>query len=193
MTLTDTTIIKTEFGDFKVGYHEFKSKICVSFSYGDITKGTPIVRFHSACLFGEAFHSLNCDCKQQLSESMRLINQNGTGVIIYSYQEGRGIGLKKKIQTMEIERIEKCDTIEAFRKLGLEKSDYRTYKEEINSLKELNLSKTIKVISGNPIRVKNLEEEGYDVKERLLGQPANISELAQKERLAKEKKMGYKY
>ena len=103
--ITASTIIKTGFGNFKVSYHKFGKKICVSFSYGDLAKNEPIVRFHSACLFGEAFHSLHCDCQHQITKVMSLIQTNGNGVIIYAYQEGRGIGLENKIKSMELERI----------------------------------------------------------------------------------------
>src|SRR6266404_2077417 len=104
MPIRSSTIIQTDFGSFKVSYHEIDAQGYVSFAHGDISRNTPIVRIHSACLFGEAFHSLHCDCNHQLTETMRVIDQHGSGVIVYSYQEGRGIGLEKKIEAMEIER-----------------------------------------------------------------------------------------
>ena len=193
MTITATTIIKTEFGDFKIFYHEFGKKTCVSFSYGDLTKNEPIVRFHSACLFGEAFHSLHCDCQHQITNTMRLIQTNGNGVIVYSYQEGRGIGLKNKIKSMELERTEKIDTVEAFSKLGFDKSDYRDYKIEVKVLKELNLAKKIKTFSGNPKKIKHLEKAGYSVEVIILETPLDLSSIAKKERETKIEKLGYRY
>ena len=127
MTITATTLLNTEYGNFKVSYHEHGNEFCVSFSYGDITKNDPIVRFQSSCLFGESFHSLMCDCKQQLDKSLELIKTNGDGIILYSYKEGRGIGLKSKILSMEIERVQNVNTFEAFKALGLDKTDYRYY------------------------------------------------------------------
>lgn len=193
MALTASTILKTEFGDFKVSYHEFGKQYCVSFSKGDLLKNEPIVRIHSACLFGEAFHSLHCDCSHQITKTMGLIKNNKNGVIVYSYQEGRGIGLKNKIKAMEIERIENVDTVEAFKKLGFEKSDYREYKIEIQALKELGLSKKIKTFSGSPKKIEALEKAGYKVEQIIPEEPLNLSEIAKKERMVKVKKLGYKY
>jgi len=176
MAITASTIIKTEFGDFKV----------------DLQHNEPIVRLHSACLFGEAFRSLHCDCSHQITETMRLIQENGNGVIIYSYQEGRGIGLKNKIKAMEVERTNKVDTVEAFKKLGF-KTDYRDYKIEIKALKELNLNKKIKTFSGNPKKIEALEKEGYIIERIIPEKPLNLNEIANKERMTKTKKLGYKY
>lgn len=193
MTITASTILKTEFGDFKICYHEFGKKVCVSFSQGDLSKNEPIVRLRSACLFGEAFHSLHCDCMHQITKTMGLIQENGIGVIIYSYQEGRGIGLKNKIKAMEIERTENLDTVEAFKKLGFKKADCRDYKIEIEALKELNLNKKIKTFSGNPKKIEALEKEGYIVEKIIPEKPLDLSDMAKKERTIKIKKLGYKY
>ena len=189
--ITASTIIKTEFGNFKVSYHKFGKKICVSFSCGDLTKEEPIVRFHSACLFGEAFHSLHCDCQHQITKVMNLIQTNGNGVIVYTYQEGRGIGLENKIKAMELEKVENLDTVEAFKKLGF-KTDYREYNTEIKALKELNLTKKVKTFSGNPKKIEALKKEGYIV-EVISEKPLDLSDIAKKEREIKVKKLGYKY
>ncbi len=193
MVITARTILKTRFGDFQVAYHKTKYGSAVSFSKGDISIGTPVVRFNSACLFGEAFHSLHCDCEHQLTETMRLIKENDSGTIIYRYQEGRGIGLEKKIKAMEIERTQNMDTVEAFKKLGLKKSDYRNFKAEVQALKDLKSSKTIETFSGNPKKIKALEDAGYKITKILSGKPSDFSPRAKKERAAKEKKMGYHY
>lgn len=121
MAIVSSTILKTKFGKFKVCYHRTKYGDCVSFPKGNISKGILLLRIHSACLFGEVFNSLHCECEKQLEKTMRLIKKNRRGVIIYSYQEGLGIGLKKKIEAMEIQRLEKCDTVSAFKKLGFKK------------------------------------------------------------------------
>ena len=193
MSIKSSTIIQTSFGPFKVSYHSITNLSCVSFSFGDITKGTPIVRFHSACLFGEAFHSLHCDCNHQLTETMRMIKKNGNGVIVYSYQEGRGIGLEKKIEAMEIERTTECDTVEAFKILGIDKPDMRDYKAEIEALKELNLSKTIHSFSGNPTKRKVLEDAGYIIKNEYEVEAGKVNEIALKEMKTKKDKLGYTY
>lgn len=185
--ITASTIIKTEFGNFKVSYHKFRNKICVSFSYGDLRKNEPIVRFHSVCLFGEAFHSSHCDCRHQIIKVMSLIQTNGSGVIIYSYEEGRSIGLENKIKAMELERTEKLDTVEAFKKLGFDKADCRDYDTEIKALKELNLAKKIKTFSSNPYKIKGLEMAGYIVEKIIPEEPLDLSDIAKKEREIKVK------
>ena len=192
MTITATTVLDTEFGKYTVNYHEIKGKTCVSFSYGNLKKN-PIVRIHSACLFGEAFHSLQCDCAHQVSKTMGLIQENDSGVIVYSYQEGRGIGLKNKIKAMEIERTRKVDTIEAFKEIGLKKPDYRDYKIEVEALKELSLSEKIKTFSGNPKKIEALKNAGFDVERVIPEKPLDLSDKAKSEREVKVKKLGYKY
>ncbi|MBI5803842.1 hypothetical protein HY450_01210 [Candidatus Pacearchaeota archaeon] len=193
MTIVASTIIKTEFGNFKVCFHETEKGSCVSFSQGDLSKDNPIVRFHSACLFGEIFHSLHCDCHHQLTETMALIHKNKCGVIIYSYQEGRGIGLKKKIEAMEIQRMENCDTVEAFKKLGFGKSDFRDYETEIQALKDLKVAKKIQSFSGNPVKDKVLKKAGFTITEILNIDDKNLSQIAKEEIKTKIEKMGYKY
>lgn len=187
------TILLTKYGKFKVSYHQFKNKFCISFSKGQLDKKIPIVRIHSSCLFGEAFHSMHCDCDYQLTQTMKLIEENKAGIIIYSYNEGRGIGLKRKIQTMEIERTKKVDTVEAFKFLGFKKSDYRDYKIEVRALRELKINRKIRTFSGNPQKLEALKGGGFKVIELISGEPLDISILAKKERLTKQEKMGYVY
>lgn len=191
--IKSSTIVQTEFGPHRVSYHEITGNGYVSFACGDIAKGTPVVRIHSACLFGEAFHSLHCDCDHQLTETMKVIVQHGAGVIVYSYQEGRGIGLEKKISAMEIERTTGCDTVEAFQKLGLDKADYRDYRAEVEVLKELNLASHVYSFSGNPTKRKALEDAGYTIEDEYEITPDRLGEIALKERLVKKDKLGYTY
>jgi|SRR3989344_3021501 len=193
MAIATSTIIRTAFGNFKVCFHETEKGSCVSFSQGDLSKDNPIVRFHSACLFGEAFHAIDCDCYHQLAESMALIHKNNCGVIIYSYQEGRGIGLKKKIEALEIQRIESCDTVEAFKKLGFEKSDFRDYWAEVQALKDLKVAKKIQSFSGSPIKDKALRKAGFTITKILKIDDKDLSKFAKEEIKTKIEKMGYNY
>jgi len=192
IAMTSTTI-QTEFGPYKVSYHRLDGESFVSFVYGDITTNTPIVRIHSACLFGEAFHSIHCDCHHQLTQTMKSIQTHGAGVIVYSYQEGRGIGLENKIKAMEIERETGCDTVDAFKKLGFEQADLRDFKKEVRILQELGAAKEIYSFSGNPRKRRELEAGGFTI----LGEyeiPEGVAGvLAQKERRAKKEKLGYSY
>lgn len=193
MAIKSNTIIQTDFGLFAVSYHEVADKGYVSFVYGDVTKGIPVIRIHSACLFGEAFHSLHCDCDHQLTETMRAISKRGSGAIIYSYAEGRGIGLQKKIEAMEIERTTGCDTVEAFKKLGFDKPDYRDHKAEVEVLNELDVALKIHSFSGNPNKRTALEEAGFEIIDELEIEPDTLSEIALKEKNVKKEKMGYTY
>jgi len=191
--ITATTIIQTEFGPFKANHHKLDGREFVSFSYGDITIGIPTVRIHSSCLFGEAFHSLHCDCYHQITETMEMIQKNGNGVIVYAYEEGRGIGLENKIKAMEIERTQNVDTVEAFKKLGFNEPDLRNFKIEVAVLTELNVSKMINSFSGNPIKRKALETAGFSIKNEFEVDSDKLNKLAVKEKQAKRDKMGYSY
>lgn len=158
--IKSSTILTTEYGDFRVSYHQIKDDFCVSLSYGEITKSGSIVRLHSSCLFSEALHSVDCDCDLQLSKAMEVIANGGRGVIIYLYQEGRGMGLENKIKAMEYQRQEKCDTAVAFNALHFD-LDPRRYDVAIEALKELGINKHIKLITNNPRKRKQLEDGGF--------------------------------
>ena len=186
------TIIKTSFGKFDVQYFKPEEKEIVTFSYGDISSGVPIVRIHSSCLFGESFHSEHCDCAQQLTDTMRKIVERGSGVIVYVYEEGRGVGLKNKIRAMEIERVEGFDTVDAFAKLGFE-ADPRDFTIPAKVLKDLDVSKTIGLYSGNPKKRASLEKIGFEIIEEFETNSASLPEIAQKEKNTKRAKMGYSY
>jgi GTP cyclohydrolase II len=164
MAIVSQTILNLKYGQYKTSYHRVRSGTCVSFVCGDVSKKTPIVRIHSACLFGEAFFSYHCDCGQQLEQTMQKIKKHGCGVIVYSYDEGRGIGLEKKIKSMGIENTDGLNTLEAFKKLGFKKHDYRNYKKEVQALKDLHLKKEIWLVSNNPQKVKALETGGFLIK-----------------------------
>jgi 3,4-dihydroxy 2-butanone 4-phosphate synthase/GTP cyclohydrolase II len=193
MTITAFTVLPTEFGDFQLRSHAQEGEECLSLSAGDITTGTPVVRLHSACFFGERLHSLHCDCAQQLQEALRLIQQQ-SGVFIYSLgQEGRGIGLEKKMDAMETQRTQNCDTVEAFAALGLDRSDYRTYDAAVRSLQELSVARTIRLFSGNPQKIEALEKAGYTIVELIRLQREAVSTLAQQEIRTKKDKLGYRY
>ncbi len=192
LMITTKTILQTAFGPFEVQYHRINGEGHILFAYGDVSKDIPIIRIHSACLFGEALHSLHCDCDHQLTETMKQIQKYGTGIIIYSYQEGRGIGLEKKIAAMEIQRITGADTVEAFKQLGL-KSDYRTYRAEVEILKTVGVNKTIYIFSGNPHKRNALERAGFHIAKELEIKSSKLHPLAIREKRVKAEKMGYSY
>lgn len=161
-----STILNTENGDFKVNYHEFDTGDCLTLIKGEVDAVIPIfVRVHSSCLFSQSFHTIDCDCSRQLISSMEEISRRGRGIIVYLDQEGRGIGLKNKIKSMEYERLNKVDTSHAFNALGYGKLDYRDYTSAVEALKEIGCKK-IRLASNDPHKIKSLEEGGFEIVSR---------------------------
>jgi 3,4-dihydroxy 2-butanone 4-phosphate synthase / GTP cyclohydrolase II len=166
MAVAQTTYIPLKYGTFKLTYHKFKHDSCLSLSYGDVRQSEPVVRIHSSCLFGESFHALDCDCASQLDSTLKLIKKNRSGVIVYRYNEGRGIGLENKMKAIELQRVKKINTIEAFKILGFS-ADVRTYDIEIAALQDLSINTNIRVATQNPNKIRLLQEAGYTILEEL--------------------------
>jgi len=124
----------------------------------------PIVRIHSQCLTGDVFHSLRCDCRQQLELALATIADAGAGILLYENQEGRGIGLMAKLQAYELQD-QGFDTIEANLELGY-KADCREFELPAAVLKMLGLS-AVRLITNNPEKVEALELVGIQVVERI--------------------------
>jgi GTP cyclohydrolase II len=124
----------------------------------------PIVRIHSQCLTGDVFHSLRCDCRQQLELALATIADAGAGILLYENQEGRGIGLMAKLQAYELQD-QGLDTIEANLELGY-KADCRQFELPAEILKLLGLS-AVRLITNNPAKVEALEAVGIKVTERI--------------------------
>jgi GTP cyclohydrolase II len=120
----------------------------------------PIVRIHSQCLTGDVFHSLRCDCRQQLELALAAIADAGTGILIYENQEGRGIGLMAKLQAYELQD-QGLDTIEANLELGY-KADCREFELPAEILKLLGV-RAVRLITNNPAKVGALEAVGIAV------------------------------
>ncbi|MDP2860838.1 MAG: GTP cyclohydrolase II RibA [bacterium] len=190
MAITETTVLHLKFADFTTSYHKTKYGDCLSFSLGDVTRDTPIVRIHSACLFGEVFYSLHCDCGQQIKKSLQMIKKHGSGVIVYTYAEGRGIGIENKIKSMETEMRFHLDTVEAFSKLGFEKPDLRDYTREVQALKDLKLSKKVILISNNPQKIQALTDAGYRIK-KTVTLKIKLNEYNSRELFVKKHKLNY--
>jgi GTP cyclohydrolase II len=131
---------------------------------GDILAEPPIVRIHSQCLTGDVFHSLRCDCRQQLELAMATISDAGAGILLYEKQEGRGIGLMAKLQAYELQD-QGMDTIEANLELGYE-ADCREYELPAAILKMLGVE-SVRLITNNPEKVAALEAVGITVAERI--------------------------
>lgn len=156
----------TEYGEFRlVLYNTASGKEHVALTVGAIDDSEPVlVRLHSECLTGDVFRSSRCDCGQQLASSMRLLQQEGRGVLLYLRQEGRGIGLTNKIRAYA---IQECgyDTVDANLKLGLP-GDMRDYTEAGEILLDLGVRR-IRLITNNPAKIEGLEKCGIEVVERV--------------------------
>ncbi len=133
---------------------------------GDISKAERVlVRVHSECLTGDVFGSSRCDCGLQLNAAMKMIDQEGCGIVLYMRQEGRGIGLVNKLKAYCLQDDEGVDTVEANHRLGF-KSDLRDYGIGAQILRDLGVKK-MAILTNNPKKIVGLEGYGIEVVERL--------------------------
>src|SRR5215813_15538026 len=150
-------------------------------------KAAPLVRVHSQCLTGDVLNSLRCDCRAQLELSLKRIGAAPSGVLLYLPQEGRGIGLMNKLRAYQLQD-QGMDTVEANEALGFA-SDAREYEFPAKILKQLG-AKRIRLLSNNPEKVRQLEESGVEVIERIPCQP-RVSKISRKYLKTKKSKMGH--
>jgi len=160
--------------------HEIEE--AVALVMGDIHSGPPLVRIHSQCLTGDVFHSLRCDCRQQLEMALAMIRDEGAGILIYEQQEGRGIGLMAKLQAYELQDSG-LDTVEANERLGF-KADQRDFALPGQILKALGVSR-VRLLSNNPDKVEALQRSGVEVVERV---PCEVTPSPHAEEYLKTKK-----
>lgn len=159
--------LPTKYGHFELIPFQEKSSGLehIALIKGDLTSSDIILtRIHSACATGDLFGSLKCDCGEQLIQAMKIIENNGTGVIVYLNQEGRGIGLMNKIKAYKLQE-RGMDTIEANLHLGFS-PDGRDYQIGAEILSFLGVKKA-KLLTNNPDKIYGLEQNGIQVVKRI--------------------------
>ena len=153
--------LPTEMAIFQL--HAFKENLTnkehLAITLGKFKNNEPVLsRIHSQCLTGEALYSLRCDCRFQLTESLKKITLNGSGVVFYLQQEGRNIGLLNKVRAYKLQD-EGLDTVEANHNLGFT-DDPRDYKIVSAMAKHLEIN-CINLMTNNPHKIKALEDKSW--------------------------------
>ena len=182
--------LPTIYGDFVL--HAFEERLTgdhhIALVKGKWEQDTPVlVRVHSSCLTGDIFGSKRCDCGEQLHQALLKIEKEGTGVVLYMNQEGRGIGLVNKLKAYKLQE-EGMDTVEANEALGF-KPDHRDYGVGAQILRALNISK-LRLMTNNPVKRVGLKSFGLEMVERV---PIEVGAYPENVRYLKTKrdKMGH--
>jgi 3,4-dihydroxy 2-butanone 4-phosphate synthase / GTP cyclohydrolase II len=183
--------LPTEFGEFTaIAFREkLTGKIHVALVKGDVDGAENVlVRVHSECLTGDVFHSLRCDCGEQLEQALSQIEETGSGVLLYMAQEGRGIGLLNKLRAYELQE-RGLDTVEANLELGFP-ADARDYGIGNQILADLGLT-TLRILTNNPKKLTGIDGFGLTVVEQV---PIEVAPHTENQRYLRTKrdKLGHR-
>jgi 3,4-dihydroxy 2-butanone 4-phosphate synthase / GTP cyclohydrolase II len=188
---TTSVRLPTQYGEFTaVAFREILTgKHHIALVKGDVAEAEDVlVRVHSECLTGDVFHSLRCDCGEQLEHALARIGAEKRGVLLYMTQEGRGIGLLNKLKAYELQE-NGFDTVEANLELGFP-PDLREYGIGSQILADLGLS-TIRILTNNPRKITGIEAFGLKVVEQVpIEVPPNVENRRYLE--AKREKLGHR-
>jgi 3,4-dihydroxy 2-butanone 4-phosphate synthase/GTP cyclohydrolase II len=188
---TSEVRLPTDYGEYRaVAFREkLTGKTHLALVRGEVEGADNVlVRVHSECLTGDVFHSLRCDCGEQLEQALTQIAAEGTGVLLYMAQEGRGIGLLAKLRAYELQE-QGLDTVEANLELGFP-ADARDYAIGNQILADLGLT-TIRILTNNPRKLTGIQGFGLDVVEQV---PIEVSPNVENRRYlaAKRDKLGHR-
>lgn len=165
LEMTNPVRLPSDYGEFTaIGFIDPEDgKEHIALTKGDISGENILTRIHSECLTGDVLGSKRCDCGNQLHKALKDIEKNGSGVLLYMRQEGRGIGLFNKLKAYELQE-NGFDTVDANRKLGFP-DDMRDYKVAAEILKKLGVN-SVRLMTNNPDKVDQVEKYGIKVSER---------------------------
>lgn len=181
----ETVFLPTEYGEFRLTpFRDLSNGLeHVALVKGEWKEDEPVLcRVHSSCLTGDVFGSLRCECGEQLHRAMRMIEQEGRGIIVYMNQEGRGIGLMNKIRAYKLQE-QGDDTVEANVHLGFQ-PDERDYGVGAQILREMG-AKRLRLMTNNPVKRVGLESYGIEIVENI---PIEIQPNKYNERYMRTKK-----
>lgn len=165
MSDTPAIAIQTKSGTLFAQLAKLGDQQVLIFTNGEPAE-VPLVRFHSACVFGEGVRATDCDCGAQLEAAVSAILESG-GVITYAWEEGRGAGIAEKMKAIALQQVEGIDTAEAFQKLG-HQPEPRNFKNHVAALQKVFRGGQVRLASANPRKVEALRRAGIEVVERVL-------------------------